>query len=208
MNIHSAVEKDVRIEKEKAAKPDIVLNAALDLIAQNGFHRTPMSLIAQKAGVGVGSIYRYFQDKDELIHGLHIHIIERARKSILKDYDGDLSIRERFFCLLPRIFLYLLANPKEFSFLEQYYNSPYGIPIRRERVLAESPVQGRKDALRELFEAGRNQHIFKDLPLSALFALSLGPIVFLVRDYNSGFVKLDEGMIRKTVQACWDAITC
>ncbi|MBQ4491867.1 MAG: helix-turn-helix transcriptional regulator, partial [Deltaproteobacteria bacterium] len=47
-----------------------ILEAALGLIAERGFHGTPAALIAERAGVGVGTIYRYFRDKDELIHAV------------------------------------------------------------------------------------------------------------------------------------------
>jgi AcrR family transcriptional regulator len=52
---------------EKTDKRAALLEAALELFAENGFHGAPTSLIAERAGVGVGTIYRYFKDKDELI---------------------------------------------------------------------------------------------------------------------------------------------
>jgi len=48
-----------------------IMQAALDLIAEQGFHRTPMAEIAAKAGVAAGTIYRYFESKDVLITELH-----------------------------------------------------------------------------------------------------------------------------------------
>ncbi|HLA27163.1 MAG TPA: helix-turn-helix domain-containing protein [Syntrophales bacterium] len=35
-----------------------IIQAALELIAEQGFHGAPMALIADKAGVGAGTIYR------------------------------------------------------------------------------------------------------------------------------------------------------
>ena len=46
-------------------KPDVIVQAALELFAENGFHCSPISQLAALAKVGVGSIYRYFKDKDE-----------------------------------------------------------------------------------------------------------------------------------------------
>jgi len=37
--------------------------AALELIAEHGFHGVPAASIADQAGVGVGTIYRYFENK-------------------------------------------------------------------------------------------------------------------------------------------------
>lgn len=48
-------------------KRDEILRAALELIAEHGFHGAPMAMVAERAGVGAGTIYRYFEGKDALI---------------------------------------------------------------------------------------------------------------------------------------------
>jgi len=48
-----------------------IIRAALELIAEHGFHGAPMAMIAEKAGVAAGTIYRYFESKDVLITELH-----------------------------------------------------------------------------------------------------------------------------------------
>jgi AcrR family transcriptional regulator len=42
-------------------KKERIFLATLRLISENGFHGTPVSLIAQAAGVGAGANYRYFE---------------------------------------------------------------------------------------------------------------------------------------------------
>jgi len=42
-------------------KREEIMQAALELIAEHGFHGAPMAMIAEKAGVGAGTIYRYFR---------------------------------------------------------------------------------------------------------------------------------------------------
>ncbi len=61
----------------KVDKRTAILEATLELIAEQGFHNTPISQIAEKAEIGIGTIYRYFQDKDELIHKLFEYVIEK-----------------------------------------------------------------------------------------------------------------------------------
>jgi AcrR family transcriptional regulator len=41
--------------------------ATLKLITEHGFHATPVSMIASEAGVGAGTIYRYFESKEAII---------------------------------------------------------------------------------------------------------------------------------------------
>jgi AcrR family transcriptional regulator len=47
-------------------KRQAILAAAKRLFAANGFHRTSVSDIARETGLPVGSIYTYFQGKDEV----------------------------------------------------------------------------------------------------------------------------------------------
>jgi AcrR family transcriptional regulator len=44
----------------KPDKRDEIIRAALELIAEQGFHGAPMAMIAVHDGVGAGTIYRYF----------------------------------------------------------------------------------------------------------------------------------------------------
>jgi hypothetical protein len=50
------------------------------------------------------------------------------------------------------------------------------------------------------------QQIFKKLPKTVLFSLALGPLIFPMRDQILGFVNLDEALISRPTEACWDAI--
>jgi AcrR family transcriptional regulator len=65
-----------------------ILDAALVCFAKRGFHQASMHDISAEAGISVGLIYRYFQNKDAVIsamadrHKEEIHeILERARQA-------------------------------------------------------------------------------------------------------------------------------
>ena len=55
----------------KPEKRDEIIRAAMELIAGHGFHGAPMALVAERAGVAAGTIYRYFESKDDLIRATH-----------------------------------------------------------------------------------------------------------------------------------------
>ena len=52
---------------ERGDKREAVMRAALELVGEHGFHGSPMAMIASRAGVAAGTIYRYFESKDVLI---------------------------------------------------------------------------------------------------------------------------------------------
>ena len=194
------------MEKRKRDKREAILRAALELIAEHGFHGAPTAMIAKKANVAIGSIYRYFENKDALIITLHNEIECAAMKIITLDYDRERSLKERFFHVARTMLKYMIEHPLEFRFVEQYYYSPYGIAFRRDRFFAEATTGNETDILKELYEHGRSQQIIKDFELSIFFSLAFGTLFNIARDNVIGFNKLDEGVIDRIVGACWDAV--
>ena len=184
------------------------MEAALELIAENGFHGAPTSMIASKAGVGTGSIYRHFKDKEDLIHHVFQHVASQMREAILLDHDPEAPIQEQYLRLSFNIFNFLLENPKPQAFLEQYFNSPFGISHKREMLLVDRTKKDTEQfhLVDDLLESAKEQQIVKELPLPVLTALTFGPIIFLVRDVSSGLFDLDSRTVQKTVEACWDAV--
>jgi AcrR family transcriptional regulator len=193
---------------EETNKCAAVTNAALELIAVQGFHGTPISQIAKQAGVSVGSIYRYFTDKNELIHAIHAQLEEKMHQALADGLSADREDRQIFISLLKKLVLHLYNNPLEFKFLEQYYNSPFGIQKMREKFLTGANTCACVDEDKPFFNIlckGRGTTI-KDLPPPMIHALAFGPVISLVRDLLSGIIELDEDQLQQFTESCWDAI--
>ena len=50
---------------------DAILEAAAGVLAERGYAGTSTNLVAERAGVSVGSLYQYFPNKDSLVQALH-----------------------------------------------------------------------------------------------------------------------------------------
>jgi len=187
---------------EKADKRREIMEAALELIVEKGF-RIPMSEIARKAEVGAGTIYRYFVSKDVLITQLHQDLEDRILQILKNDYPTGKPIKDRFLYVLKEIIKYFMANPLHFRYMEQFYNSPYGATMRRDRLLG---IAKNKNLVMDIFLEGVERNIFKDMPIVVIFALAFGPLITLIRDHILGFIVLDDKVISCVTEACWDAI--
>jgi AcrR family transcriptional regulator len=53
-----------------ASRRSQILDAALRCWVDRGFTRTPVEAIAREAGLGKGTLYLYFQSKDEMLRGV------------------------------------------------------------------------------------------------------------------------------------------
>jgi len=183
-----------------------ILQAALELIVERGFHDAPMSEIAEKAHVAAGTIYRYFENKDVLINDLFQEIEDKLMEVLLDNYPLGEPVKEQFFYVFGELCRYLLIHPLHFRYMEQFFNSPYGISKRRDKLSGKNINQDKRDTLKEIFDEGISQQILKDLPVSVLSSLAIGPMLYVIRDHTLGFVVLEDPLIRRIAEACWDAI--
>jgi AcrR family transcriptional regulator len=183
-------------------KREEIIRAAMELVAEQGFHGAPMSLVAKRAGVAAGTIYCYFPSKDELIREINIFLEQQILTALVADYPTDEPVRDRFLHLSRKLVEYFIALPMEFRFMEQFLNSPYGAAHRREKLFGKKE----KNIIFKLFEEALELRLVKNLPLPILIALAFGPLLDVCRDHVLEFIVLDEALIEQTVAACWDGV--
>jgi TetR/AcrR family fatty acid metabolism transcriptional regulator len=56
--------------RSNGMKKEAILDAAVIEIARHGYYQTTVAMIARRAGVADGTIYLYFQNKDEILFSL------------------------------------------------------------------------------------------------------------------------------------------
>ncbi|MBN2829370.1 MAG: TetR/AcrR family transcriptional regulator [Candidatus Cloacimonetes bacterium] len=60
-------EKKISVEDKKLQKRDAIIKSAIEVFAQKGFHNAKISDIAKRAKVADGTVYLYFNNKDDLM---------------------------------------------------------------------------------------------------------------------------------------------
>jgi len=100
------------MEETKLDKREAILQATLELVAEHGFHDAPCSLIAERAGVAAGTIYRYFENKDMLILELYRELETKINTALLDGYSLDNPFRERFIHLVTGLLNFSFYTPK------------------------------------------------------------------------------------------------
>lgn len=186
--------------KSRAEKREAVMEAALDLFVERGFHGAPTSLIADRAGVGVGTIYRYFKSKEELIHCLFNELHLRFHRRFPEQFEEGAPLQERLTLLLGRLLLVFIDSPREFRYLEQYHYSPFA-DLERPEIPSEE-----QSAISRVLKEGRDTGLFREGPLPVLQAIALGPIISLAKEHIAGRLTVDETTSRLATGACWEAL--
>jgi len=78
----------------------LILNTALDLLRENGYEKTTMRAIADKAGVSLGNAYHYFSSKEHLIQAFYHRLHEEHLAASLPALARDSSLKARLFSVM------------------------------------------------------------------------------------------------------------
>ena len=82
MNIHSvAAVAPLRSPAARADRRDAILRAAIDVFAGRGFFNAQVADVARAAGVAAGTVYLYFDSKDDLL----VSIFERTMREAIAE---------------------------------------------------------------------------------------------------------------------------
>ena len=181
-------------------KRDDILKATLQLISQQGFHGTPMSMVAKQAGVGAGTIYRYFESKETLINELFLEVKRDISQAMLEGVNLQASVEEIFRQVWLNTFNYCLRNPAEMLFLEQFHNSPFQTPE------SEAAMLEYLAPLVSVIQAAVESGQIKALPFQMLTIFAYDVTVAHAKRHLSGVLEMDQANLELAVQACWDAI--
>lgn len=182
------------------SKRDDILEATLDLISEKGIQGSPMSLIAEKAGAGMGTIYNYFKSKEELIGALYMRLKQDEAEYMLKEYKQGLPVRQVFFLFWTNIFKYFISKAREFQVLNQICQAPV--------IDQETRDQGIMyfSELIHLYAEGQRQEVFKAGDVSQQIYFTFGALMNLAQHHIAGDTVMDDAAIERAVTSAWDAI--
>lgn len=188
-----------------SAPPDkraAILQATLSLLASRGFHSFSMKQLADMAGVAAGTIYLYFEDKQDLILQLHDEILRRVAEAVFVDYSPELDFQQQHRLMCRNIWHFFNDNPEILLSKSQFDHLPPEA-LRDRKAVAREQVR----PMVEMFEHGKAAGVIKDLPEEVLFGLGMEPFFALGRQCHLGLVAVDDACLEKAIDAAWDAIS-
>ena len=97
--IRTVFHKDT-FEKIPDSKRDKIFQVAITEFAANGYSGTNINIIAKNAGISIGSMYNYFDSKEDLFLSIVDHgygILEQALNEVIIENGSIFEIVERLF---------------------------------------------------------------------------------------------------------------
>ena len=100
-----------QFEEIRQEKKQLILDAAMKLFAQEGFHATSISAIAKEVGIAKGLLYNYFESKEDLLTEIFRQGIDKGWSYFDPNHDGILT-RDEFFYFIRQNFKTIKDNPE------------------------------------------------------------------------------------------------
>src|SRR6266853_6890667 len=158
MRIHSVMAKS-RLEPHPSpsSKRQRILRAAVDVFAQNGYFNAKVSEIAKSAGVADGTIYLYFDGKEDLL----VTIFREHTRNYLQSLERSLAhIRrpEERIRIAIRHHLETLGRDRSLAIVAQ-------VELRHSlkfmALLSHQEIADYLNILRKIVEQGQNDGVFR-----------------------------------------------
>jgi AcrR family transcriptional regulator len=107
------LEPSIRWQRRKDARPAEIIDAAISVFTEKGYAATKLDEVAKRAGIAKGTLYLYFDTKEDIFRAAACHAFESNLNAIgAADSAPSTSLRER----LPELLLRLIdvANENRF----------------------------------------------------------------------------------------------
>jgi TetR/AcrR family transcriptional regulator len=171
-----------RRQRENLRHRREILDAALNLFSEKGYHNVSMQQIARQAEFGVGTLYKFFANKQDLYRVLIMGTAEKWQSAVIQTLEQEpnpfqaiknyISVqRELFFDNLPVVRLYYSETKGAYFNIRAGFDQDL-LKLRDERI----------KKLASVFEMGIKENVFRGLDPSHM-ALALHGIIdaFLYR---------------------------
>ena len=98
--------------KDRSIKTkDLILRTAYELFSTNGYDKTPVSLILERAGMSKGGFYHHFRSKEEILDSLARLLVDSLADQIKRISDDEkLTALEKFNSLIHEVHQFRTAN--------------------------------------------------------------------------------------------------
>lgn len=182
-------------------KRELILDSALQLFTTRGFHNTPTSLIAKNAGVANGTLFNHFKSKEELINQLYLECKSSFNRAIVQALQSETDIKEQIHRIWNNVISWAINNPGQFSFFQQYRNSPF--------IKGETRDEGRQlfSPLINFLNDGMANGIFKKVSLELLLGILLGIMISSVEVLQNRPENIEgEDCMEEAFNMLWDSI--
>ncbi|MBD1381146.1 TetR/AcrR family transcriptional regulator [Metabacillus arenae] len=144
--------------RQQKPKYKQIIDAAVIVIAENGYHQAQVSKIAKQAGVADGTIYLYFKNKEDILVSLFQEKMGVFIEKIRSEIAGKTSSAEKLYLLVEKHFTWFAEEPHLAIVTQlELRQSNKDLRLRINEVL-----KGYLDVVDEIIQSGKRAGEFRE----------------------------------------------
>lgn len=176
-----------------------IILTMLELVVAQGVHATPMSQVAKEANVAVGTIYHYFNNKNEIIEEIYSMICQDFGVVLIANMPDD-DFKKQYEAIWLNMYYYFTENPLAFEFMEHVAVPPIITPeIRLKNVQHFINI-------RNFMLSGILRKKLKDVQLRLIMQVAFGTVISASRLKFKNELPMTDTQVREALNMSWDAI--
>jgi AcrR family transcriptional regulator len=166
-----------RREREKLRQRQEILATALELFSQRGYHNVSMHEIAAQAEFAIGTLYKFFQNKEDLYKALVMEQADRFEAAFLAVIEGPGDEVERLQNFV-RVHGDMFRSNLPFVrlFLAESKGASFNLKAGLDEALRER-IYGFLGKLAQVFESGIKNGRFRKVADPFSLALALDSVI-------------------------------
>jgi AcrR family transcriptional regulator len=184
----------------RADRREHILDAALALFVEKGFEATSVPEVARRARLAAGTIYLYFESKEVLVNALLARSKGDLAARVLAAWRPGEPLEAQFRALHAALGRFALERPLACAFCDLHHHAAY---VTAETLAVFEPARRVLDAH---LRRGRRERRYRDLPVPALRALFVGPLVGLAKFARTGELALTPALVDHAAEAAWHGL--
>ncbi len=183
------------------SKREMILEAALNMVVENGFENSPTAKISKQAGVATGTLFNYFESKEKLINELYLDIKRDLVTTLRRNLDEAKTIRQKIECIWYNGVRWAVEKPEGYKFFGMFGSSSYISSKTREEGLEKFTF------ILDILNEGIEHEILKDTKVILLNEILFSMIFGIAKIFR---IKPEELEIKEkrdeAFTLVWDAI--
>lgn len=147
----------MRQDLKKERSRMLLMNSAYELFTEVGFHKTTIAEIARRAGLGKGTFYLYFRDKEDVRDSVIVQRSGQLLQAAIDNTDLEkpgMSFYERLITITDYIIDYLTENKELFKFISKSLGSGL-LAEKNENDASSAGLMDLEEFIRELLKKRR-----------------------------------------------------
>ncbi|MEN2401106.1 TetR/AcrR family transcriptional regulator [Flavobacterium sp. MC2016-06] len=185
-------------------KEERIIEAVFTIAGIHGIAGINIARISKEAGIGVGSIYTYFKNKEELIQAAYVSVEDKITKEMYAGFDINIPVKISFKRIFMNTLKYRLRHYNETVFIDQYVQSNY-VQLNFDKQIKDFEIKN--SSLYDLIQKGQKEGVLVMFTPFTMICYIIGAIRSASNGIAQKFIPLQKQVIDDCFNMMWKGIS-